>query len=167
METEPKTVVRYDSKKKLLIATTTYPEKDLSLQIGGNTYLAGKVPEYSVDNAVTKDNVPILLEYLKEQFALQNGPYEEAKTQLLGLNPLDDKLCEQLKEVANELKRFQQKEVERVFRKFPAFQELTDKALKKLNLREQIKLREPAVAKLKEQVDEVLKVAEMLAKESK
>jgi hypothetical protein len=154
---EPVTTIEY--KDGLLTTTMIYPKKNLEITVGGVNYVVGWDGPNHITQVVTKDNIPTLLDYLKEQFALVNGRYEESKKQLAEIGEYDDKLAEAMSAHSVALRTAtSEKELKYLLKKMPMYGELVDKVLRRNNLKKAIADVEPSVKKLKEQIDQVLSV---------
>jgi hypothetical protein len=156
VENKEQTTIEY--KDGLLITTMNYPKRDLDLQVGGNKYTVGWDGPNKIVQVVTKDNILILLDYLKEQFALINGRYEESKKQLADIGDMDEKLATALENHSNQLRLANSKDVQRLVKRLPGYAELVDKVLKRHNLKKSIADTEPSVQRLKEQIETILKI---------
>jgi hypothetical protein len=151
--------VTIEYKNEHLVTTMHYPQKELVLQVGGVSYTVGFDGPNNITQTVTKDNIPLLLDYLKEQFGLMNGQYEEAKKQLAELEGLDDKVVAALENHFGAIRTAaSNKDVEILLKKFPVYAEFADKCLKKVQLKKRVTDIEPAVSKLKKQIDTVITV---------
>lgn len=159
--TSPTTLIEY--KDGLLVTVQEYPKRNLELAVGGVTYVVGWDGPNKITQVVTKDNIPTLLEYLKEQFALINGRYEESKKQLAEIGEIDDKLATAMETHGNSLRASaNEKEVKYLLKKLPVYGELMDKILRRNNLKKTIVDIEPTVKQLKEQIDTVLGVMQKM-----
>jgi hypothetical protein len=137
-----------------------YPKKGFAVRTGGVEYDVGSTEEYAVTQICTKENIPILLQYLNEQFAYVNDRLKTSTEQLELLKGIDDKFIEIIENFTRTVgQHLSEKDIEKLLRtRAPVLNELAVKVQKKAELKKTITDLTPTVAELKNQVELVMGV---------
>lgn len=154
--------VKVEWKNDALYTTMTFPKKDLVLKCKNGSYTVGWDESRDIVQVVTKENIPILMEYLNEQFALVNDQYLAAKEELSKLPDALAKLQEMLPEHSRQMMNADAKSAKKLFARFPAYADLAEKVLRRAQLEQRLKDLEPSVEKLRNQIQLVLEATKSL-----
>lgn len=131
-----------------LVSWTIYPEREVVNMLHDKEVVLGVQPEYRVSNVVSKDNVPLLKEFLLEQLQLQRDKVKPSQDYIEQHGHLDPS-----GKVQDLLKQLTDKQLQKKFKDYPKLDKYAEMVVKLNEAKRNVELFERSCGVIQQHLD--------------